>query len=138
MMGFKRRSDNDTVGMFEVNMTPLIDVSLVLVVMLLLATPLAFESSIMVRKSDKTAAKAEKKNDDDRIELRIVSQDTVRVNRTCVARRDLVGALKPLMEADTNPIVVIGCENGVSHGTFVDVLDRAKMAGAREIAVTGK
>ena len=137
-MGFKRRSDNDTVGMFEVNMTPLIDVSLVLVVMLLLATPLAFESSIMVRKSDKTAAKAEKKNDDDRIELRIVSRDTVRVNRTCVARRDLVGTLKPLMEADTKPVVVIGCENGVSHGTFVDVLDRAKMAGALEIAVTGK
>ncbi len=137
-MGFKRRSDNDTVGMFEVNMTPLIDVSLVLVVMLLLATPLAFESSIMVRKSDKTAAKAEKKNDDDRIELRIVSRDTVRVNRTCVARQDLVGTLKPLMEADTNPVVVIGCENGVSHGTFVDVLDRAKMAGASEIAVTGK
>ena len=33
----------------EVNLTPLIDVSLVLVVMLLLATPLAFESSIKVR-----------------------------------------------------------------------------------------
>jgi biopolymer transport protein ExbD len=137
-MGPQRRRENGSTGMFDVNLTPLIDVSLVLVVMLLLATPLAFESSIMVRKSEKTAAKAEKENDNNRIELRVVSDDIVRVNRTDVARRDLVDALKPLMAADTAPIVVIGCDTGVSHGTFVDVLDRTKMAGATEIAVTGK
>ena len=33
-------------GIFEVNMTPLIDVSLVLVVILMVATPLALQSSI--------------------------------------------------------------------------------------------
>ena len=125
-------------GNNEVNMTPLIDVSLVLVVMLLLTTPLAFESSIMVRKSEQTAAKAEKKNDDERIELRVMSADAVRVNRVVVPRDDLIDTLRPLLDADVSPVVVIGCEDGVSHGTFVDVLDRAKVAGALEIAVTGK
>lgn len=137
-MGARKRKQEDSSGMFEVNLTPLIDVSLVLVVMLLLATPLAFESSIMVKKSEKTAAKAEKSNDINRIELRVVSADEVRVNRDLVAREDLVDTLKPLMGADTEPLVVIACDTGVSHGTFVDVLDRAKMAGAKEIAVTGK
>ena len=137
-MGTRKRRENGNGGMFEVNMTPLIDVSLVLVVMLLLATPLAFESSIMVKKSEKTAAKAEKKNNINRIELRVLSADEVRVNRDIVAREDLVDAIKPLLATDANPVVVIGCNTGVSHGTFVDVLDRAKMAGATEIAVTGK
>ncbi|UCH82882.1 MAG: biopolymer transporter ExbD [Candidatus Latescibacterota bacterium] len=137
-MGVKKSDHTANGGLFEVNMTPLIDVSLVLVVMLLLTTPLAFESSIMVRKSEQTAAKAEKTNDDERVELRIMSEDAVRVNRTVVARDDLVDTLRPLMSADTDPIVVIGCEKGVSHGTFVDVLDCAKVAGAAEIAVTGK
>jgi biopolymer transport protein TolR len=137
-MGTRKRKENGNGGIFEVNMTPLIDVSLVLVVMLLLATPLAFESSIMVKKSEKTAAKAEKKNDINRIELRVVSADEVRVNRNLVAREDLVDTLRPLMTADADPVVVIACDTGVSHGTFVDVLDRAKMAGATEIAVTGK
>ena len=137
-MSFRKQNENGNGGMFEVNMTPLIDVALVLVVMLLLTTPLAFESSIMVRKSEQTAAKAEKKNDDDRIELRVMSADVVRVNRVVVARQDLVDTLKPLMDVETRPVVVIGCEDGVSHGTFVDVLDRAKVAGASEIAVTGK
>ncbi len=137
-MGFRKRAKSDKGGMFEVNMTPLIDVALVLVVMLLLTTPLAFESSIMVRKSEQTAAKAEKKNDDNRIELRVISADAVRVNRVVVPRQDLVDTLRPLVDAEANPVVVIGCEDGVSHGTFVDVLDRAKVAGATEIAVTGK
>ncbi len=137
-MRFKKKAQNGNGGIFEVNMTPLIDVSLVLVVMLLLATPLALESSIMVRKTEKTAAKAEKNDDKDRIELRVLSADTVRVNRAVVARQELVEALKPLMNAGSDPVVVIGCDEGVSHGTFVDVLDRAKMAGAAEIAVTGE
>ena len=137
-MGFKKRAQNGIAGIFEVNMTPLIDVSLVLVVMLLLATPLAFESSVMVRKSERAAAKAEKEDERERIELRVLSADDVRVNRAVVARQELVERLKPLMDAGSNPVVVIGCEDGVSHGTFVDVLDRAKLAGAAEIAVTGK
>ncbi len=41
-------------GMNEVNMVPLIDVSLVLVVMLMLATPLAFESSLAIREARTT------------------------------------------------------------------------------------
>ncbi len=102
-MGARKRKEEDNGGMFEVNLTPLIDVSLVLVVMLLLATPLAFESSIMVRKSEKTAAKAEKKNDVNRIELRVISADEVRVNREVVARENLVDTLKPLIRSISNP-----------------------------------
>ena len=40
---FHERSETESPGIRDVNMTPLIDVSLVLVVILLLATPLAFE-----------------------------------------------------------------------------------------------
>ena len=56
----------------EVNLTPLIDVSLVLVVILLLATPLAFESSFGVRKTAATGRKASGKDRETRIELNIV------------------------------------------------------------------
>jgi len=134
----KEKKRNGGGGMFEVNMTPLIDVSLVLVLILLVATPLALESSIAVRKAERTAARAEKKTDDNRVEVRVVSADTVRVNRVAVAREHLVETLKPLMGVDFRPLVVIECADGVTHGTFVDVLDRAKIAGATEIAIAGE
>ena len=125
-------------AMNDVSMTPLIDVSLVLVVMLLLATPLALESSIKVRKAMDSAKAAEKKKVEERVELYVLSKDRIRVNRKEVAREELADALRPLMESSTSRTVVIDCENGVSHGVFVDVLDQAKLSGAAEIAVTGK
>ena len=117
-------------------MTPLIDVSLVLVVMLMLATPLAFESSITVRKTTKSAKAAEKESKSERVELYVVSEDSVRVNRTIVAREQLLIFLTPLVHGSSHRLVIIKCNSEISHGAFVDVLDQTKMSGAMKIAVT--
>jgi biopolymer transport protein ExbD len=124
-------------GIREVNMTPLIDVSLVLVVMLLLATPLAFESNIAVKRAEAAAAAAERKEPVERVEVRILDEQRVRVNRREIPRTELGDALTPLLFGESPPPVVVVCADGVSHGTFVSVLDQAKFSGAAEIAVTG-
>ncbi len=134
-MFFQKKLNKDD-NMHEVNMTPLIDVSLVLVVMLMLATPLAFESSIAVRRTTKSAKAAEKESKSERVELIIMSEDSVRVNRTMVAREELSTFLEPLVHGSSHRLVVIKCDGEVTHGTFVDVLDQAKMSGAAKIAVT--
>jgi len=125
-------------GSHEINMTPLIDVSLVLVVMLLLLTPLAFESSIALRKAAASAQKSEKREKEERVELKILSEDTVMVNRTIVKRSKLSSTLEPLLKDKVQRRVVIDCSDSVSHGAFVDVLDQAKLCGAGEIAVLGR
>lgn len=125
-------------GIFEVNVTPLVDVSLTLVCILLLSSPLAFESSLTVKKSAVSTAVVEETTEDDRIELRVVSEDSVLVNETTVARRELREALAPLIAASATRLVVVGCDDSVTHGAFVDVLDHAKIAGATEIAVVGR
>jgi biopolymer transport protein ExbD len=137
-MFFQKTVKKEGSGIHEINMTPLIDVSLVLVVMLLLATPLALESSIAVRKARKSAKVAENKKIEERVELNLVSEDSVRVNRDLVAREKLQLALRPLLEESSSRLVVVQCGAGVSHGAFVDVLDKAKVCGASEIAVSGK
>ena len=45
-MNANRAAGRRQTGIFEPNMTPLIDVSLVLVVILMVATPMAFQSAI--------------------------------------------------------------------------------------------
>jgi biopolymer transport protein ExbD len=137
-MFFQKKIEQAEKGIREINMTPLIDVSLVLVVMLLLATPLAFHSSIAVRKSEASARAAEKKMKTERIELRITSEDEILVNRFPVTRAKLSVKLRPLLEASAHRQVVIVCAPDVSHGAFVDVLDQAKLCGAADISVTGK
>jgi biopolymer transport protein ExbD len=135
---FKRIYKNGTEPANEINMTPLIDVSLVLVVMLLLLTPLAFESSIAVRKAAASAKESQRREKEERVELKIVSEESVMVNRALVARSELESVLGPLLKDMAERRVVIDCSDDVSHGTFVDVLDRAKLCGAGDIAVLGR
>lgn len=137
-MFFQKKVEQEEKGLREINMTPLIDVSLVLVVMLLLATPLAFHSSILVRKSQASAQAAERTIKTERIELSITSEEEILLNRVPVNRSQLSARLRPLLESSSHRQVVIVCAPEVSHGAFVNVLDQAKLCGAADISVTGK
>jgi biopolymer transport protein ExbD len=124
-------------GIHEPNMTPLIDVSLVLVVILMVATPLAFQSSIAVQRAAQAAKRAAVIASAERIEITIVSPEMVEVNRNQILRSSLSALLKPLLDASASKVVVVRCGDGITHGMFVGVLDEAKACGAAQIAVVG-
>jgi biopolymer transport protein ExbD len=129
---------NDSKGIYDVNMTPLIDVSLVLVVILLVATPMALQSSILLQKSGASTSAATPPPELQRVMVSIESEDEVVLNGETIARRDLRARLRPLVAASTAGPVVVLCSPEVKHGTFVEVLDEAKQSGAKEIAVVGR
>ena len=122
----------------EVNVTPLIDVSLVLVVMLMLTTPLAFEQSITVHRAVEAGREADQAEPVERVELRVLSEGEVRVNQSTIERELLSSTLTPLFAQTVPPQVVISCADEVPHGVFIAVLDETKVCGASEIAVTGE
>ena len=124
-------------GIHDVNMTPLIDVSLVLVVILLVATPMAFQSSLAVRNAAASGQTAQQTTRDEWVEVSILSEDSLIVNRETVSRASLRAALAPLLAASATRKVMVRCDDGVSHGAFVGVLDAAKASGASQIAVVG-
>ena len=119
----------------EVNLTPLIDVSLVLVVMLLLMSPLAFESSINVRSSDKAAQAAEIEDQDEKVEIVVLPENRVRVNRDEMMMAEMEAVLRPLLAESKQRQVIIACEGDVTHGAFVGAMDVAKVCGATDIGV---
>jgi biopolymer transport protein ExbD len=125
-------------GIYEINMTPLIDVSLVLVVILMVATPLAFQSSIAVHAASRSGKSARERARTERVEVVVRADGTVALNRQVVPREALGAALRQLLEASTTRLVVVQCEDGVSHGAFVGVLDEARAQGAAQIAVVGR
>lgn len=124
-------------GIHEPNMTPLIDVSLVLVVILLVATPMAFQSGIAVQNAAKAGRAAKEAARTERIDITIVSADSLIVNRQPTSRAALSGSLEPLLARSVTRAVVVRCAPMVPHGTFVSVLDEAKSLGAVQIAVVG-
>lgn len=133
----KRRKAAGSGGIYDPNMTPLIDVSLVLVVILMVATPLAFQSGIAVNAAAASGRAAPVHAKAERIELAVLADGTVRVNLTVVPRSGLAGALAPLLAQSPSGMVVVRCDDGVSHGDFVSVIDEARSLGAAKIAVVG-
>src|SRR4029434_2993320 len=100
-------------GIYEPNMTPLIDVSLVLVVILMVATPLAFQSSIAVRNAGTTGKAAPELARTERIEINVHGDGTVGVNRLIVPREALAVTLKPLLEQSSTRMLVVRCDDTV-------------------------
>ena len=125
-------------GIHDVNMTPLIDVSLVLVVILMVATPLAFQSSITLRTATASGRKAAEAARTDRIELRVMADGRVQVNRTLVPREAFGAELQRALAASASKQVIVRCEDQVPHGEFVSVIDEARALGAGQIAVVGR
>lgn len=131
-----RRRPTET-GIYEPNMTPLIDVSLVLVVILMVATPMAYQSGIAVNSAQRTGRKAVAPEKVERIELALAANGSVSVNRVTVPLDSLERVLRPLIAATPNSVVVLRCDDAVPHGAFVSVLDEARQLGATKIAVVG-
>jgi biopolymer transport protein ExbD len=118
-------------------MVPLIDVSLVLVVILLVATPMALQSGIAVSRAASSGRHAQPARTE-RVEVSILGADSVLVNRTLVPRARLGAQLRTLLAASATRQVVVRCADPVAHGDFVAVLDEAKAQGAASIAVIGR
>lgn len=122
-------------GLFRVNMTPLIDVSLVLVVTLLLMTPLALESGIWVRNQDQTTFPEDRDQRPHLVSLNILSENLVQVDNRILQRDHLQPVLGAMLRRPGYDGVTLRCADEVSHAVFVEVLDKAKLSGAVTIAI---
>jgi biopolymer transport protein TolR len=137
MKRIRSRNGTNSGGITDPNMTPLIDVSLVLVVILMVATPLALQSGLAVSRAG-TSGKNAATTRTQRIEIEIVSADSVIVDKDGVSRRRLAEVLAPRLRSSATREVVVRCADDVPHGAFVAVLDEAKADGAAAIAVAGR
>jgi biopolymer transport protein ExbD len=123
-------------GIHDPNLTPLIDVSLVLVVILLVATPFALQSGIAVSHAAASGRSGPAAHVA-RVEITIVDAQNVMLNRSPVPMSALGSRLEPLIAASPTREVFVHCGDAVPHGSFVSVLDEAKRCGASRISVAG-
>jgi biopolymer transport protein ExbD len=133
-----RRDRRTDTPLYDANVVPLIDVSLVLVVILLVATPLAFQSSFLVNSATASARSAAREAEEDRVEITVHTNGDVTVNRQRVNANLLSPALKDALRGSASRLVIVRCEDAVAHGTFVHAIDEARRHGAARIAVVGR
>jgi biopolymer transport protein ExbD len=130
-MGFKTNSDDDG-PVSEINVTPLVDVMLVLVIILLVTAPLLTQSvNVALPKTASTTPDTEKQP----MQLGIDAQGGVTLNKNSIA--DLAALETTLKnELAQNPEVAIHvyADQGVNYGKVAEVMATVQHAGISKLA----
>ena len=130
-MAFKPQSDDES-AMSEINVTPLVDVMLVLVIILLVTAPLLTQSvQVKLPKTTQTIADTQKQP----LQLGIDAQGMVTLNK--VAQTDLA-MLEANLEAELAKDAEIGvhlyADQAVVYGKVAEVMASVQHAGISKIA----
>jgi biopolymer transport protein TolR len=118
----------------EINVTPLVDVVLVLLIIFMVVTPL-LEKDIPVRVP--TSEKPEEPKDvpPDQILVHVPRQGAPRINADEVAladyERNLAARLAP--KSPSERIVFLTADDETGYGRLIDVMDRTRLAGAQTV-----
>jgi len=130
-MAFKTQSENED-AMSEINVTPLVDVMLVLVIILLVTAPLLTQSvHVALPKTAETTANVEEQP----LQLGIDAQGSITLNKQAI--EDLA-TLETVLKSELvkNPEVALHlyADQGVFYGKVAEVMATVQHAGLAKIA----
>lgn len=130
-MGFKTNSEDDE-AVSEINVTPLVDVMLVLVIILLVTAPLLTQSvNVALPKTASTIPDTEKQP----MQLGIDAQGGVTLNKNPIA--DLTAletVLKNELLANPELTVHVYADKAVNYGKVAEVMATTQHAGISKLA----
>ncbi len=126
-------SKNKTKIISEINITPLTDVVMVLLVIFMVTTPLMMNEAFKIKLP--TAATAEPQPEQTTTVSVTYPGNIIYLNKAQVSLDDLKGLLSSRMATSPDKTVVIKADKNVLHGTVVQVLDIAKESGALKLAI---
>ena len=125
-------SQNKTKIMADINITPLTDVVMVLLVIFMVTTPLMMNEALKIKLP--TAVTAEPQVEQNTT-ITVTPGDKIYLNKAQVSLEDLKGLLASRMATSPDKTVVIKADKSIMHGTVVKVLDIAKESGALKLAI---
>jgi biopolymer transport protein TolR len=129
-MGMSTGGKDDIVA--GINVTPLVDVGLVLVIIFMVTAPL-FEQPTLPVKLPKTHT--EEGEEQENVTVTIAADGRVAVNETEVTLKGLDSVLKAKLLKSAEKHVVIKADEAALHGELLIVMRSAKALGAKSIAL---
>jgi len=123
----------------EVNVIPLADLSLVLLIILMVLSPMIMQSMIKVQSSRASAVKSLAEKPKEPPIILALNRNGVTLNTVKVIDDvDLAARLSQALGNRDDKTVLFTADPGVLHGRFVQVLDLVKQQGAEKIALLKK
>jgi biopolymer transport protein TolR len=130
----RRTRGNTTEPITKVNVTPIIDVALVLVIILLVTAPMLTVADLPV---DLPAAHTRDAEDERNVSITLGTNGEVAIDRDVVAAEDLRRVLSARLSEPGNEdvLVVVRADAGATHADVRHLLAEARAAGATRVAI---
>jgi len=132
--GRARAADDDLVEAHEINVTPFIDVMLVLLIIFMVAAPLATVDLGV----ELPASAVEPRPRPDRPVFVTVKPDlSIAVGEDVIARDALTGSLDTATKGQKDERIFLRADKAVSYGDLMEVMNLLRNAGYLKIALVG-
>jgi len=120
--------------MAEINITPLTDIFLVLLIIFMITTSAMVESAAKVNlpKASQTVQEARG------LTVSLTADGKIFVNQMQVDRAQLEPTLRDLLADDAKKLVILQGDQSVMLGEAVHIMDLAKRAGAQAISIAAQ
>ncbi len=120
----------------EINITPLVDVVLVLLIIFMVVTPL-LEKDIGVRIPATEQVEQQNEVPPDQLVVRLDASGELNINNQRVPESEYVDRLRTVLanKPKNDKLVFIVADDSVNYGKVVNLLDGAKQAGAETIGM---
>ena len=128
-MASRTLSNNDA-PMAEINVTPLVDVMLVLLVIFIVMAPLFAQALRVDLPQTQAPPLAEPKV----LDVEITREGDLRVDHHAIAAQALPEAIRNALTATPQLVIRLGADHAVSYGRVAEVIADLQQAGAEKLA----
>ena len=128
MRRFRNFTDNSSSS--EINISPLIDVVFILLIFFIVTTVFVEETGVDVNKPRAASAEDLEKNS---ILIAVTANGQVYQGGRSIGVSGVRSVVAAMLESDTTTPVIIQGDTDANHGLVVQVIDAAKLAGAKTV-----
>lgn len=119
--------------MSEINVTPFVDVMMVLLVVFMVAAPL-LTAGVTIDLPD-SEAKAITQEDDKPFEITLEKDGTIFLGETKTPRNRMIGILKTMPNLNPESRIYIRADKDLDYGRVMDILGTINSAGYKKVAL---
>ena len=124
----------------SINVTPLVDVILVVLIIFMLVTPMMMKTFwLNVPKAVEPEKQEQAASDDDEAKkplvMTVAKDGVIRINDHVIAKAELKTRLPRLLAAKENKVLYFDANDAAPYGFAVEAMDLSRAAGAGSIAI---
>jgi biopolymer transport protein ExbD len=118
----------------EINVTPLVDVVLVLLIIFMVITPVV-QMGYLVKVPPKAPPGTPITVQQDQIVIRVTSEGRLMINKEDVAHEQLPARLRDILKGNTSKMIFFAGARDVTYDDAIIALDLARQSGANNIGI---